>query len=168
MWYLVARQLKAHLLRSSSRRRTTTSIIKMKTMKSTLPCVTTKERSCIEMLMKGNPSVLKPRSLPVGFMPYWDTWASPLPQDTSSRESHVQGRWNLRQLQRSSLDLGSSVGTRGQPSEHLSVMLWLMPPGRPSLLGVVATGMNSRTLSTASYLGERMSNSRPLGCRRMP
>jgi hypothetical protein len=64
-------------------------------------------------------------------------------------------------LQRSSLDIGSSVGTRGQPSEHLSVMLRLMSPGRPSLLGAVATRVNYRTPSTASYLSERRTNSRP-------
>jgi hypothetical protein len=38
-----------------------------------------------------------------------------------------------------------------------------MPPGRPSLLGAVATRVNYRTPSTASYLSERRKNSRPLG-----
>jgi hypothetical protein len=85
-----------------------------------------------------------------------------------SRESCVQGGWNSRQLQRSSPDLGSSAGTRGQPSEHLSVMLWLMPPGRPSLLRAVSTRMNCRTPSTASCLSERRTNSRPLGEERCP
>jgi hypothetical protein len=75
------------------------------------------------------------------------TWASPPPQDIGSRESRVQGGWNSRKLHRSSPDLGSSAGTRGQPSEHLSVMLWLMPPGRPSLLGAVARRVNCRTTS---------------------
>jgi hypothetical protein len=51
----------------------------------------------------------------------------------------------------------------GQPSEHLSVMLWLMPPGRPSLLRAIATMVNCKTPSTASYLRERRTNSRPLG-----
>jgi hypothetical protein len=147
-WYRVARQLKVHLLRSSSSRRTTTLTLKMKMVKSTLPRVTTRVRSCTEMLTRGNPSVLKPQSLPAGFVPCWDTWASPPPQDTESREFHVQGRWNSRQLYRSSPDLGSSVDTRGRPSEHLSVMLWLMPPGRPSLLGAIATRVNCRTLYT--------------------
>jgi hypothetical protein len=56
-------------LRSSICRRTTTSTMKMKTMKSTLPRVTTRARSCTEMLMKGNPLVLKPQSLPASFVP---------------------------------------------------------------------------------------------------
>jgi hypothetical protein len=38
-----------------------------------------------------------------------------------------------------------------------------MLPGRPSLLGVVTTRVNWRTPSTASYLSERKTNSRPLG-----
>jgi hypothetical protein len=63
------------------------------------------------------------RSLSAGFVPYWDTWASPPPQDTGSRESRVQGGWNSRKLRRSSPDPGSSTCTRGQPSEQLSVML---------------------------------------------
>jgi hypothetical protein len=37
--------------------------------------VTMSVKSCTEMLTKGNPSVLKPRSLPAGFVPCWDTWA---------------------------------------------------------------------------------------------
>jgi hypothetical protein len=115
-----------------------------------------------EMLTKVNHSVLKHQSPPAGFVPCWDTWASPLPQDIRSRESCVQGGWNSRQLQRSSLGLGSSAGIRSQPSKHLSVMLWLMPPHRPSLLGAIATRMNCRTPSTASCLNER-TNSRPLG-----
>jgi hypothetical protein len=113
-WYRVARQLKAHLLRSSSSRRTTMSTLKMKMMKSTLPRVTTRARSCTEMLTRGNPSVLKPQSLPVGFVPCWDTWALPLPQNTESREFCAQGGWNSRQLQRSSLDLASLVETRAR------------------------------------------------------
>jgi hypothetical protein len=55
------------------------------------------------------------------------------------------------------------AGTRGQPSGHLSVMLWLMLPGRLSLLGAVATRVNCRTPSVASYLSERRTISRPLG-----
>jgi hypothetical protein len=66
-----------------------------------------------EKLTKGNPSVLKPRSPPAGFGLYWDTWASPLPQDTGSWESRVHGGWNSRQLQRYSPGPGSSAGTRG-------------------------------------------------------
>jgi hypothetical protein len=34
-------------------------------------------------------------------------------------------------------------------------MLWLMPPGRPSLLGVIARRMNCRTPSTASTLAKK-------------
>jgi hypothetical protein len=41
-------------------------------------------------------------------------------------------------------------------------MLWLMPPGRPSLLGAITTSMNYRTLSTPSCLSKRRTNSRPL------
>jgi hypothetical protein len=163
-WYRAARKLKSHLLRSnSSRRRTTTSTLKMRMTKSTLPRVTTRARSCTEMLTRGNPSVLKPQSLLAGFVPCWDTWASPPPQDTKSRESRIQGGWNSRQSQRSSLDLGSSADTRGQPSEHLSEMLWLMPPGKPSLLVAIATRVNCRTLYTASCLSGRRIDSRSLG-----
>jgi hypothetical protein len=120
-------------------------------------------RSCTKMLMKGNPSVLMPRSPSVGFMLCWDTWASPPPQDTRSRVSRVQGEWNSRKLQRSFPDPRSSTGTRGQPLEHLSVMLWLTPSDRPSLLGAVAIGMSYRTPSTASCLSKRRTSSRPLG-----
>jgi hypothetical protein len=112
---------------------------------------------------EGNYLVLKPRSPSAGFVLCWDTWTSPPPQDIGSRESRVQGGWNSRQLQRSYSGPGSSTGTRGQPSEHLSVMLWLMPPDRPSLLGAVATRMNCITPSTASCLSEGRKNSRPLG-----
>jgi hypothetical protein len=99
----------------------------------------------------------------VGFMLCWDTWAAPLPQDIGSRESHIQGRWNSRLMQRSSPGPGSSAGIRGQPSEHLSMMLWLTQPGRPSLLGVVIARMSCRTPSITSILSERRANSRPLG-----
>jgi hypothetical protein len=43
------------------------------------------------------------------------------------------------------------------------VMLWLMPPGRPSLLGAVATRVNCITLYTASCLSGRRIDSRSLG-----
>jgi hypothetical protein len=66
--------------------------------------------------------------------------------------------WNSRQLQRYSQGSGSSTCTRGQPSEHLSVMMWLTPPGMPSLLGAIATRLSCRTPSTTSCLNEgRMS-----------
>jgi hypothetical protein len=139
------------------------STMKMKTMRSILPLVTMTARSCTEMLTKGNHSVLKPRSPPAGFVLSWDTWASPPSQDTGARESHVQGWWNSRHLQRSSSGPWSSISTRGQPSEHLSVMLWLMPPGRPSLLRAVATRMNCKARYTASCLSKGKTNSRPLG-----
>jgi hypothetical protein len=137
--------------------------LKVRMTKSTHPRVTMRAISCTKMLTRGDHSVLKPQSLPAGFVPCWDTWASPPPQDTESRESHIQDGWNSRQSQRSSLDLGSSADTRGRPSEHLSVMLWLMPLGRPSLLGAIATRVNYRTLYTASYLNGRRTDSRSLG-----
>jgi hypothetical protein len=49
---------------------------------------------------------------------------------TSTTRYWIKGVPHLR----SSPGLGSSAGTRGQPLEHLSVMLWLMLPGKPSLL----------------------------------
>jgi hypothetical protein len=73
------------------------------------------------------------------------------------------GGWNSRPSQRSSLGPGFPVGTSGQPLEHLSVMLWLMPPGRPSLLGAISTRASCRTPSTASCLSGRRTSSRPLG-----
>jgi hypothetical protein len=38
----------------------------------------------------------EPRSLLVGFVPCWDTWASPPPQDIRPKESSVQDGWNSR------------------------------------------------------------------------
>jgi hypothetical protein len=43
--------------------------------------------------------------------------------DTGSRKSHFQGGWSSRPLQRSSSSSGASAGTRGQPLEHLAMML---------------------------------------------
>jgi hypothetical protein len=83
--------------------------------------------------------------------------------DTKSRESRVEGWMNSKLSQRSSPGPVSFAGTRGQPLEHLSVMLWLTPSDRPSLLGAVAIGMSYRTPSTASCLSKRRTSSRPLG-----
>jgi hypothetical protein len=58
---------------------------------------------------------------------------------------------------------GSSVGTMGQPLEHLQVMVWLTPPGRPSLLGVITIRASCTALSTASCPTRRRTSSRPLG-----
>jgi hypothetical protein len=87
---------------------------------------------------------------------------------TSTPRNRIKGVPRLGQVELMAVveifsDTASSTGTKGQPSEHLSVMLWLMPPGRPSLLEAVATRVKYRTLSTASYLSERMTHSRPLG-----
>jgi hypothetical protein len=57
----------------------------------------------------------------------------------------------------------SSVGTRGQHSEHLAATLWLTPPSKPSLNGSVTTRVSCRSPSTASNLTGRRINSRPMG-----
>jgi hypothetical protein len=56
---------------------------------------------------------------------------------------------------------------KGQLSECLTATLWLMPPGKPSLHGSIATRVSYRTPSTASYLTGRRINSRPMGCPRL-
>jgi hypothetical protein len=150
-------------LSSSNSSRTTTSTTKMKMMRSTLPRVTMRLRRCTEMLTSGNPSVLKLWYPPIGFVLCWDTWASPPPLDTESRESRVQGGWHSKSLQRSSPGPGSSAGTRGQPSELLSVMLWITPPVRPSLIRAVEIRMSYRTPSTTFYLSEIRASSMTLG-----
>jgi hypothetical protein len=67
-----------------------------------------------------------------------------------------------RPSQRSSSEPDSSAGTRGQLSEHLAATLWLTPLGRPSLRGSVATGVDYRTPSIATYITGRRINSRPM------
>jgi hypothetical protein len=56
-----------------------------------------------------------------------------------------------------------SAGTRGQPLERLVMTLWLTPPGRPSLFGVIATRTSCRTLFSTYYLTGRRISSRSLG-----
>jgi hypothetical protein len=73
------------------------------------------------------------------------------------------GRVELRPSQSFSSDPGSSVDTRDQPSGLHAAMLLLMPPGRPSHHGSVATRADCRTLSTTSFLIGRRINSRPTG-----
>jgi hypothetical protein len=65
--------------------------------------------------------------------------------------------------QRFSLDPGSSVDTRDQPSGLHAAMLLPMPPGKPSHHGSVATRAGCRTRSTTSYPTGRWINSRPMG-----
>jgi hypothetical protein len=98
----------------------------------------------------------------------WSTWASPLLPGTGSRKSRVQGRWSSRPSQRFSSDPGSSADTRDQLSGLLTVMLLLMPPGRPSHHGSIATRADCRTRSTTSCPTGRKINSRPTGKKGYP
>jgi hypothetical protein len=82
---------------------------------------------------------------------------------TGSRKSHVQGGWSSRPSQRFSSDLGSSAGIRDQFSGPLTAMLLLMPSGRPSLHGSVATRAGCRTRSITSCPIGRKINLRPTG-----
>jgi hypothetical protein len=50
-----------------------------------------------------------------------------------------------------------------QLSGLLAAMLLLMPPGRPSHCGSIATRVGCRTRSTTSYPTGRKINSRPTG-----
>jgi hypothetical protein len=72
------------------------------------------------------------------------------------------GGWSSRPSQRYFSGPESSASTRGQLSECLAATLWLMPPGKPSLHGSIATRVDCRTPSTASYLTRRRINSRPM------
>jgi hypothetical protein len=60
---------------------------------------------------------------------------------------------------------GSKILCRhqGQLPEHLATMMWLAPPGRPSLHGSIATSAGYRTPSTASYFTGRRTCSMPMG-----
>jgi hypothetical protein len=71
-------------------------------------------------------------------------------------------RVEFKAIERFSLDPGSSADTRDQLSGLLEVMLSLMPPGRPSHHGSVATRAGCKTRSTTSYPTRRI-NSRPTG-----
>jgi hypothetical protein len=55
------------------------------------------------------------------------------------------------------------ASTRDQPSGFHTMMLLLMPPGKPSHRGSVATRAGCRTRSTTSYPTGRRINSRPMG-----
>jgi hypothetical protein len=79
------------------------------------------------------------------------------------KEVHVQDRWSSRSSQRFSSDPESSIDTRDQLSGLLAAMLLLMPPGRPSHHGSVATRADCRTRSTTSCPIGRKINSRPTG-----
>jgi hypothetical protein len=80
-----------------------------------------------------------------------------------SRRSRVQGGWSSKPSQRFSLDPQSSADTRDQLSGLLAAMLLLMPPGRPSHCGSIATRAGCRTRSTTSCPTGRKINSRPTG-----
>jgi hypothetical protein len=131
--------------------------------KSTLPRVIPNPRRCTEMLTRWSPSRPNLRSSPAGFGLCWSTWALPPLPSTRSRKSRVQGGWSSRPSQRFSSDPGSSANTRDQLSGLLGVMLLLMPPGRPSHRGSIATRADYRTRSTMSYPTERRIDSRPTG-----
>jgi hypothetical protein len=136
---------------------------KTRPTKSILPRAIPNPRRCTEMLTRWSPSELNLRSSPAGFKLCWSTWASPPLPGIGSRKSRVQGKWSSRPSQRFSSDPGSSADTRDQLSGLLRVMLLLMPPGKPSHHGSVATRAGCRTRSTISYLTGRRINSRPTG-----
>jgi hypothetical protein len=99
----------------------------------------------------------------VSFELCWSTWASPPLPGTGSRKFCVQGGWSSKPSQRFSLDPESSADIRDQLSGPLAMMLLLMPPGRPSHHGSVATSVGYRTLSTTSCPTGRRINSGPTG-----
>jgi hypothetical protein len=132
-------------------------------MKSILPRAIPNPRRCTKMLKRWSPSGPKLRSSPEGFGLCWSTWASPPLLGTGSRKSPVQCEWSSRPSQRFSLGPESSADTWDQLLGHLGAMLLLMPPGRPSHHGSVATRSDCRTRSTTSYPTGRRINSRPMG-----
>jgi hypothetical protein len=73
------------------------------------------------------------------------------------------GRVEFKAIARFSSDPASSADTRDQLLGLLRVMLLLMPAGRPSHHGSIATRAGYRTRSTTSYLIGRRINSRPTG-----
>jgi hypothetical protein len=148
-------------LRSSSNRGTMTQ--KTRPTKNTLPRAILKPRRCTEMLTRWSPSGLNLRSSPADFGLCWSTWVSPPLPGTGSRKSCFQGGWSSRPSQRFSLDPESSADTRDQLLGLLTVMLLLMPPGRPSHHVSVATRAGCRTRSTTSCPTGRKNNSRPMG-----
>jgi hypothetical protein len=82
---------------------------------------------------------------------------------TGSRKSCVQGGWSSRPSQRFSSGPGSSTDTRDQLSGLLRAMLLLMPLGRTSHHGSIATRADCRARSTTSCPTGRRINSRPTG-----
>jgi hypothetical protein len=122
----------------------------MRPMKSTLPQATPRMRRCTGMRMRWSPSGPKHQFSPAGFELCWSTWALPPPPGTGSRKSRIQGGWSSKPSQRSSSDPESFADTRDQLSGPLTAMLLLMPPGRPSHCGSVATRVGCRTPSTTS------------------
>jgi hypothetical protein len=68
-----------------------------------------------------------------------------------------------RPSQRFSSDPGSSTDIRDQLSGLLAAMLLMMPPGRPSHHGSIATRAGCRTWNTTSCHTGRKINSRPTG-----
>jgi hypothetical protein len=123
-------------------------------------------RRCTEMLTRWSPSGLKLRSSPASIRLCWSTWASPPLPGTGSRKSGVQGRWSSRPSQRFSSDPESSADTKNQLSGLLGAMLLLMPPGRPSYHGFVATRADCRTRSTTSCPYRRKDQFKAYGVKR--
>jgi hypothetical protein len=157
--------MKAQLLRTRQLMSNNQRTIAQKTrlMKSNLPRKIPNLRRCTGMLTRWSPSELNLRSSLAGFELCWSTCSSPPLPDTGSRKSRIQGEWSSRPSQKFSSDPGSSADTRDQPSGLRTAMLFLMPPGRPSHHGSVATRAGCRTRSTTSYLTGRRINSRPTG-----
>jgi hypothetical protein len=79
------------------------------------------------------------------------------------KEVPRSGRWSSRPSQIFFSDLESSADTRDQLLGLLGAMLLLMPPGRPSHHGSVATRADCRTRSTTSCPTGKRINSRPTG-----
>jgi hypothetical protein len=79
------------------------------------------------------------------------------------KEVPRSGRVEFMAITKIFLDPESSVDIRDQLSGLLVVMLLLMPPGRPSRHGSVATRASCRTRSTTSCPIGRNINSRPTG-----
>jgi hypothetical protein len=79
------------------------------------------------------------------------------------KEVPRSGRVEFKAITEIFSDPGSSADTRDQPSGLRAAMLLLMPPGRPSHHGSVATRAGCRTRSTTSYLIRRRINLRPMG-----
>jgi hypothetical protein len=73
------------------------------------------------------------------------------------------GRVEFKAIEKFSSDPESFADTRDQLSGLLTVMLLLMPPGRPSHRGSVATRAGCRTRSTTSCPIGRKFNSLPTG-----